>query len=324
MADTQPDGALWAITSYFNPLRYRQRLANYRVFRRRLGVPLLTVELTFGAAPELNAADADILLQLDGGAVLWQKERLLNVALNSLPRGCREVAWLDCDILFEQADWPARVSAALAQFPLLQPYRQVRHLAPAVESVDATPHNVMFSGPSFAAALAGGHAAAGQLANVTDRRDGTPAPGMAWAARRELLDRHGFYDGCIVGGGDTALACAACGAFDEVMRLHLMNERQRTRYLAWARPFHEAVGGAVGCVDGDLFHLWHGAIDDRKPRQRHAGLAPFDFDPCTDIAVGENGCWQWASDKPQLHRYVHDYFAGRREDGAGGSGGRHA
>jgi hypothetical protein len=321
MVDTQPDGALWAITSYFNPLGYRQRLANYRVFRRRLGVPLLTVELTFGAAPELKAGDADILLQLSGGAVLWQKERLLNIALDSLPPDCREVAWLDCDILFERADWPARVSAALVRVPLLQPYRRVHHLAPAVQSIEATPRAVTFSGPSLAAALTGGQAAAALLANVTTRRDGTPAPGMAWAARRELLDRHGFYDGCIVGGGDTALACAAYGAFDEVMRLHHMNERQRARYLAWAVPFHDAVGGAVACIDGDLFHLWHGAIGDRRPGQRHAGLAQYEFDPGADIAIGENGCWQWASNKPQLHHYVHDYFAGRREDG---SGDRHA
>jgi hypothetical protein len=37
--------ALWAIAAYFNPARYARRLANYRVFREHLAVPLVAVEL---------------------------------------------------------------------------------------------------------------------------------------------------------------------------------------------------------------------------------------------------------------------------------------
>jgi hypothetical protein len=33
-------GDLWVIASYFNPVGYRRRLANYRLFRERLIVPL--------------------------------------------------------------------------------------------------------------------------------------------------------------------------------------------------------------------------------------------------------------------------------------------
>jgi hypothetical protein len=41
-------GGLWAITSYFNPMGYRRRLANDRVFRENLNVPLVTIELAYG------------------------------------------------------------------------------------------------------------------------------------------------------------------------------------------------------------------------------------------------------------------------------------
>ena len=58
-------GGLWAITSYFNPMGYRRRLENYRIFREHLQVPLLTVELGYGRALDLNHGDADIL-ELDG------------------------------------------------------------------------------------------------------------------------------------------------------------------------------------------------------------------------------------------------------------------
>ena len=105
-----PAGDLWAITSYFNPLSYRRRRDNYRIFRDRLGVPLLTVELAYGPQFELGESDADILIQRRGGDVLWQKERLLNIALDALPGSCTKVAWIDCDVVFGEQDWPERAS----------------------------------------------------------------------------------------------------------------------------------------------------------------------------------------------------------------------
>ena len=72
---------MWAITTYFNPVQYKRRLSNYKIFRANLGIPLVTVELSFDGRFELTNRDADILIQISGGAVLWQKERLLNVAL---------------------------------------------------------------------------------------------------------------------------------------------------------------------------------------------------------------------------------------------------
>ena len=76
---------LWAITSYFNPAGYNTRLANYRAFRARLKVPLVTVEASFDGRVQLRAGDAEILVQRTARDVLWQKERLLNVALGFLP-----------------------------------------------------------------------------------------------------------------------------------------------------------------------------------------------------------------------------------------------
>ena len=57
--------ALWAITSYFNPMCYRRRLANYRRFRDTLAVPLATIELGFDDEYELGPGDADLTLNLE-------------------------------------------------------------------------------------------------------------------------------------------------------------------------------------------------------------------------------------------------------------------
>ena len=76
---------LYAITTYYNPASYRRRLRNYRL-QAGLKVPLVTVELGFGGTFELTGDDADILVRLPAGSILWQKERLLNVA-RRVPKG---------------------------------------------------------------------------------------------------------------------------------------------------------------------------------------------------------------------------------------------
>jgi hypothetical protein len=70
-----PDGSLWVVTSFFNPAGYRRKLANFRRFRERLGTPLVAVELGFGGRFSLDRRDADILVRVQDGDVLWQKER---------------------------------------------------------------------------------------------------------------------------------------------------------------------------------------------------------------------------------------------------------
>src|SRR5215211_5841400 len=106
---------IWAITSYFNPVRYRRRLENYRTFRSNLRIPLVAVELSFDGQFELTKDDADILVQLSGGALLWQKERLLNVGLQSVPAGVENVALIDCDVVFEREDWAEDAEAKLRE-----------------------------------------------------------------------------------------------------------------------------------------------------------------------------------------------------------------
>ena len=54
---------MWALTTYFNPVRYKRRLSNYRIFRSNLHIPLVTVELSFDGHFELTKNDADVLIQ---------------------------------------------------------------------------------------------------------------------------------------------------------------------------------------------------------------------------------------------------------------------
>jgi hypothetical protein len=61
--------SLWAITSFFNPIRYESRRSAYKIFRKNLRGPLVTVELSFDGLFDLQINDADILIQISGGAI---------------------------------------------------------------------------------------------------------------------------------------------------------------------------------------------------------------------------------------------------------------
>jgi hypothetical protein len=306
---------LWAITSYFNPVGYRRRLENYRVFRERLKIPLVAVELAYGADFELDESDAEILIQLRGGDVMWQKERLLNIALDAMPDACTKVAWLDCDIVFGNEEWSGQVSRLLERFALLQAFERVHDMPRDFSPGALTKKAAEFSRFSVVSAIAAGAPAFGCLAEDPPGDRFKSARGHAWAARREILADRGFYDANILGGGDRAMAAAVFGHFGAASMAHRMTSSHLEWYLAWAKPFQATVGGAVSFVGGDVFHLWHGEMKDRRGIERHTRLNGFGFDPATDIAIDPNGCWRWASDKPELHEYVRNYFQRRREDG---------
>jgi hypothetical protein len=307
---------LWGITCYFNSVGYRRRLENYRVFRKRLTIPLVTVELSFDGAFQLGKEDADILVQIHGADVMWQKERLLNIALERVPENCDKIAWLDCDIVFGSEDWAEQANRALDASVVVHLFHE-RHDLPRNASADDLHHwNAPPTSYSVVSKIAAGEASPEDLFSANAPLERGSTAGLAWAGRRQVLAKHGLYDACILGSGDRAILCAALGKLDYGARATLMNDRWRQHYLAWARPYSESVMGRVGSIGGRLFHLWHGDIADRQYGRRHSRLRAFDFDPRHDITLDCSGCWRWNSNKKALHAFVRRYFESRNEDGA--------
>jgi hypothetical protein len=305
---------VWAIACYFNPAGYQRRIENYRLFRERLAVPLVTVELAFDGRFELGRGDADVLVQISGGSILWQKERLLNLALREVPGGCERVAWLDTDVIFENDEWVERASRALDEFALIHLFRDRHDLTPhegrgRLPRADAPP-----TSQSVVCKIGAGETIRGDLFVAKALLEQQCTLGLAWASRRDILETHGLYDACILGGGDRAIVCAALGEFAHGEHACLMGPRRAAHYRAWARLYFAAVRRRVSHIEGRLFHLWHGDLNDRRYDARHRALEDHGFDPFTDVALDHNGCWRWSSDKPKLHDVVKRYFESRNED----------
>jgi len=317
---TPGDPRFWIVTTYYNPLAYRSRRENFRRFRQGLSAPLLAIELARPGCFELTEADATKLVRVESDDVMWQKERLANLALEHLPDECENVAWVDCDLLFGSDGWLEDASRALETQPLVQCFTQMRYLPSDARLSAPLADQTYYTRPSLGAQLQRGE----DVFSSNDKsfadaiRHGVSwncAAGAAWAMRRDVLASVGLYDAMIVGGGDGALAHAALGEQERLMRIFRYSPAHAEHYGAWASRFHAIAKDGIGVVAGDIYHLWHGRLRDRRYSLRQAILRKFEFDPTADIDVAESGCWRWSSDKPALHQAISEFFEKRREDG---------
>lgn len=328
----------WAVTAYFNLAGSVARRADYRCFRQSLAAPLVTVEWHPEGCFELGPGDADLLLQVAGGDPMWQKERLLGIALAALPDAAEYVAWLDCDGVFADPDWIAETRRLLETHALVQPFAEVAYLgaeqtaafrAGRWSTADAL-GAARVSRPAFARVVDrvgidrivgvdleqrfATSATAGGDYDVRAR----PAYGHAWATRREIARRIGLYERCVMGAGDLLFAYGALGHADALIANHRSVGwgwyGDCASYRDWSASAFRATAGRCAAAPGTLLHLHHGRLEDRQYRSRLDGLVPFALDLDRDLVGAAGQPWSWKRERAALSRYFLDYLERRRED----------
>jgi hypothetical protein len=297
---------LMLVTCYFNSSNFQTRRANFDLFAQPIlesGLNLLTIECVFGDN-EFTLPPSPNILRVRAPHVMWQKERLINLAVASLPASVRKIAWLDCDVLFSNPDWAVHTAALLDDFPIVQTFKTAIRLPHGATSYRGL--GEVWNGFGWVSEVVPHSFSKDYLQHGHT--------GFGWAARRDLLERHGLYDACISGSGDHVMAHAMRGDAAMECDQFLMSPKLRQHFGQWARPFHATVAGRIGSTPGTLLHLWHGATKDREYGNRHEGLVRLDFDPAVDLRAGSDGVWEWASDKQELRHWMGAYFNSRKED----------
>jgi hypothetical protein len=301
MPSNPADTDMAVIAAYFNPCGYESRRNTFRRFLLSLAeqqVPVYVAELAIGnQAHEL--APSNHVLQLRAGDVMWHKERLLNLLIYAVPRRYCKIAWLDGDVIFADPAWYRKASEALTYFELIPPYATCQHLGQA-DDITYTTNSLAHRARS----------SAHDLFNFS-----LAQPGLAWAARRELLEAFPLLDWMVVGGGDLLMALAAYGCWEHPY-IDQLPCSLRSYWRSGANSLSARIRGNVGCTDSLLRHLWHGSLRDRLYIKRLDILREHAYDPEVDVAVDASGILTWASRKPALHAAVASYFAARNEDGA--------
>jgi hypothetical protein len=304
---------LWVVSTYFDSEGYTSKLRALRAYvsmMERSGIPMLLVEGSFGGHPFL-LPKSDQVLQVRCQNVMWQKERLLNLAIDHLPDTCRKVAWLDTDIFFENPRWAVETSNLLDSFPIVQPFGLALWLPKGTTQFRGRG----IASPGFAS-VAHNHPGL-FLSGDFDRHGHT---GYAWAARKDLIQKHGLYDRSIAGSGDHLMAHAMMGDLSSPCVTNSVGVANpfRESFHAWAKPFHNDVRSRVGFVQGAVLHRWHG---DRKKRgyyKRMVGLLARGYNPSVDVRVAPSGALEWTEHAAVLRRWLKGYFTRREEDGKPG------
>lgn len=286
---------LIVITPLFNPTNCPLLAKNYRLFADGLesvGVKLLTVELTIGDQRRISSQNNSIWLSGTDKAILWQKERLLNVGIERSSNQYTYIALCDSDVLFEQDSF-YRIIETLEQYDIVQGFTDIVYLPNNVTSINDSKQPV------------------DRLESAMSRHiRGMPflgrAPGLLWAARSSLLKQIKLYDHHVIGGGDTFLLRSLIGT-----KIKCPTEQLTNHMMTWINMIRD-LKLRVGVANNRVYHLWHGDMIHRQYITRNQILADGQYDPGADIHEVD-GVYEWSSDKPGLHQAVFQYFMNRSE-----------
>ncbi|MEP6925284.1 MAG: hypothetical protein ABI954_12530 [Pyrinomonadaceae bacterium] len=301
----------WIISCYYNPLRFRSRRRNFDIFYRQLKrsrVPFLILECAFGT-DDFELEQNQNVIQLRARDVLWQKERLLNLAVRLLPKEAKYVIWLDADVLFANPKWILETAAVLQKAMICQPFSRVVRLAPHQTQPDISNREIW---ESFAYVWNTNAEKA-----ASDNFDLHGHTGFGWAARREMFDELELYDRAIAGTADHLMAHAATGKIEHsCVERAFFSSSIKTHFERWGNRFAEIVQNKIGFVNGDLWHLWHGELKNRRYLERTRELSLLGFNPLTDLVTNENGLFEFSEMRDDLRIWMTDYFRQRLEDEA--------
>ena len=310
---------LYVVTVIFNPRRFRSRYRLYRTFAKEMadaGVQLLTVEIAFGDRPfEVTNAFDPWHLQLRTSVEMWHKERGLNLGVEKLRRMvpcAKYIAWIDADVSFTRSDWAQETIQMLQHHPFLQLFGCTANLDPD--------DHIQWSCPSClreflekgyfkgASTIAPAYATGGH-------------PGLAWAATTAALDSvgGGLLDICIAGSGDSLMANALKGNWNQGVGLDFKNDLSgfAPGFLEYIKQWGiraEAFHGNVGFVPGTVTHHWHGKSDQRGYKPRMDILRKWKFDPATDLRIDAQGLYEFTGTKPGMEGELKRTMVGRNED----------
>jgi len=266
---------------------------------------IFIVELSFTGKFITRKTSRRLHIQGSEKNIMWQKERLLNLAVEILvPDNYEYIAWLDADVIYLNNDnWISEAVEKLKYYKIIQLFERAWQLEPNVPFpvkpkvgiVRKTVTEQFFNNET--------------LMNTEH--------GFGWAARREFFNHVGLYDKNIIGGADTMMFNACFDLLSRMEPWHIMEDLNP----AWAescKKWHKRaisyIKGSADFISGDLAHLYHGARHNRQYWLRNRLLASNDYDPSADILINKDGIWEWDTNKINMCNAVRRYFDDRHED----------
>lgn len=301
------------ITCFFNSQNSPYRLMAFNEFYESIKhLNYAIVECVIGdMQPQLP--ENENIERVYTESLLWHKEALLNNIVSKLPKRYKYIFWVDADVVFTNDDWLVDGVDQLQSCDILQPFEYCVHLGKDElrPSFNVDAHRSTVSVPSLRhkmmwRSFCSNHVITNLSGDENYDRHGHV--GFAWGAKREVLERQPLYDKALIGGADHIIAHAAAGQIPHSCISKSFTDNLE-EVLDWSRKFYDAVGGRIGYVKGDLYHIWHGDIDKREYLKR---IQEFTKQTKEITYKDKNGLYVYKDDG-----YMGSYFS-RREVGGDG------
>ena len=277
------------ISCYFNPQNNPYRLSAFKEWYSSIKhLNHRVIECVIGdSKPQLGFLNSPYIETIQTPNVLWHKEALLNKIVSELPKKFKYIFWVDADVLFTNKNWVVDGVKELKIKNIIQPFEYCVHLEkdelePSYE-VDLQLHAYKAE-KLYKTGYTGGkpktiwrsfcaNYVTDKISANSDVYDTHGHVGFAWGAKREVLERVPLYDHALVGGADHIIAHASAGQIGHTCITKSFTENINIINM-WSQKFYNVVGGSIGYVKGDLYHIWHGTLESREYLKRVKEFTP--------------------------------------------------
>jgi hypothetical protein len=274
---------------YFNASNSKRILMNLLYVQNLMQlsqIPTFIIEV-YNTKPAIYKS-----FRIKSDSVLFHKERLCYLLEKQVPAKYTKLLFLDSDIIFANPNWYDELSTALDTYDIVHPYKKANWLDITYSKFVRQAESVMVNEANQTAIDYKWHV------------------GFGWAFRREIFNKYGFYQYCIVGSGDS-LSCMAW--FKQSPERLITDMKNKYQYAAY-EDFIKKVNPKpkMSHISGTVYHLYHGSNANRKYYHRH-----FIFKDVNDVRdilkEDESGLFEITD--PELAQQVKDYFKDRDDDG---------
>jgi hypothetical protein len=293
------------ITTFFNPQKSLNRYNNFLKFvdhMKEQKIPLYVAEgYYYKDTPQLTNNDCDNLFTFEYYDILWQKERLLNLLIEKLPKEIDAIGWFDADIIFLCDNLKDQCIEALSYYPVIQPWSICNFLN------DNGSINRIFKSMAY-------YNFENNFKEVNQRKN---HPGYAWCIRREELEKiNGFYDTMICGNGDTFMAMGFYGHLNyPFLKQEKITSAATEHFSRWWNICNKIINKEVSYLNITINHLYHGTHENRRYWERVKCLFENGFDPNIHLDFAENKTYKYSSKAPLIIKdYIKDLLLGRKDD----------
>jgi hypothetical protein len=274
---------------YFNPASSKRLLMNYLYVKnhyltRRL--PVYTIELVYKGR-EREISDS-IIVRSD--SIMFHKENLIRILEKKLPSCYTKLACIDADIIFSDDEWYERTSELLNNHDVVQPFSECVWW-------DLTYTKELIKRQSI-------------VLLPTKKIYWKYHTGFAYCFRRDWYNKIGFYDYCVIGGGDV-LGVMGWMKLDLANTYNVLSKCMKTTFM----EFYNKPSPRLTYLENNIaYHLFHGARKDRQYENRHLLLS--DEDEITNIIkINRDGVYEWTDKyKAKLNELFYNYFVSRKDD----------